>query len=484
MLRNLFSCSSVFIGVFGSMLLITSISLGQGMGGTGMMNSTGTMPTMSTMDGGMGTMPGMDAMPGMGTMPGMGMMGGSGNGLSVLLSQAREEGAMEIDETLFTYNRHEGSITSICLTADDNWILSASTDKTAQIWHPIYKQDENGEFRISSDAQVFRSFSDVHKQGLTSAIFSMDNEYVFTSSYDRSVRLWKINNSENVKAFTGSKDRVWKIACDPSGEYIAAACNDGTVTIWNIKTIEKVLTLQGHEGPVFDLSFSPDGTTLATASADKTIRLWNLGTGREVGKIDGHLDKVYSVRFSADGNYLLSASRDKTARIWNPRGGDELCRFVGHTGAVHQAIFGGNYVCTASDDGTVRVWMPEMSRGGKNNNRNMNAMPGMDTTTMGGGDMLMGAYPLMPGGGMSSKNSTKPQREPGKAKGIELLRFRGDRNDHLFAVAMSSDQYYVLGGGSNGKIYIWEIPGAENQMNMNQYNKLWYRIWYHVSGRR
>jgi len=69
-----------------------------------------------------------------------------------------------------------------------------------------------------------------------SASFSADGKTIATVSFDKTVKLWKL---------------------------------DGTL----------LDTLQGHDDWVWDANFSPDGGTLASASRDRILILWRLCDG-------------------------------------------------------------------------------------------------------------------------------------------------------------------------------------------------------------
>jgi len=431
--------------------------------------------------------------------------GGSASGFDAANMQAASLVSVEpvkIDEPEFIYRGHDEKqpITSVkFLTFNDGngyAVLSASGDKTAKIWALEGKYDpETTEWFVTS-ARLRKTYKDSHSQGVTDAIFSPDFNYVLTSSYDQTARLWNFGNQENIRAYLGCKDRVWKIDVAPSGDYVAGACNDGRVYFWESLTVKKLGSLPnradasllgvgyeevGHEGPVFDVAFSPDSEFAATAGADGTVRLWNLGLKRQVALFKGHTDKVYSVVFSEDGSYLLTASRDKTARLWNPSTGEEICRFVGHLGAVRQAKFVGSYVCTASDDGTVRLWSPQSQT---NSSANNDARGGMGSTSenamgsmgapmgsmsgsmgsmsgsmgsMSGSMGSMGADSSMSGAN-AEKATSKPTRKPGKAKGTELAVF--DANSPVFSADVTDDNLYVCGGCADGTVKIWRFPGA------------------------
>ena len=400
---------------------------------------------------------------------------------------AEEQSVQVVEEPEFVYKGHDLNepLLSVKFYKDSSFdgyaILSGSGDSTARLWLLTGEFDPlTTEWSITK-ANLQKTFKDVHKQGVTKAIFSPDASYVLTSSYDQAGRLWLMRNEENIRAYTGAKDRLWSISVSPSGDYVAGACNDGRVYFWESLTVQKLATLPnnedaslsgntdvGHIGPVFDVAFDPTSSFVATAGADGTVRIWNLGLLRQVAVLKGHKDKVYSVAFSADGSYILTASRDKTARLWNPSTGEEICRFVGHTGGVRQAIFAKSSICTASDDGTIRLWNANDVRSKAN------------ASSLNSGNSSMGSeYGSSMGDSSStpkdaqSNASSRPSRKEGFNKGVELVRFEAD--SPVFSVDVSEDEVYVCGACQDGTGKIWRMPNAaryfgDNSVQGNQQN--------------
>lgn len=410
----------------------------------------------------------------------------SGTGFVQSVNKAEEWKSIQVDSPEYVYRGHEEKkpITSLSFYppqdgSDSYLILSASCDKTAKIWLLEGKYDQETAEWFVTNGRLRKTYKDVHRQGLTSAVFSPDYKYVLTSSYDQVGRLWNIGNQENIRAYLGAKDRLWSIAVADSGQYVAAACNDGRIYFWEPLTVKKLGTLPnredasklgegyedvGHEGPVFDVAFSPDGNFAATAGADGTVRMWNLNLQRQVAVIKASEDKVYSVKFSQDGGLLLTGSRDKTARLFNATTGEEVCRYVGHTGAVHKAEFAGSYVATASDDGTARLWTLQATNGSGASSDRMGAGFMGSAGSMGpamSGDLSMGSdYPEgSMGAGSVAKQAVvgKPVRDPGKPKGTELACF--NVSSPVFSVAVSDDLVYFVTGSADGLARVWRVPG-------------------------
>ncbi len=107
---------------------------------------------------------------------------------------------------------------------------------------------------------------------------------------------------------------------------------DGQVQLWSVGENRLVRELLGHTGMVMNAVFSPDGSQVATASQDGTIRLWNTGDGSLLVALSGHQGIVWSLAYSMDGAYLASVGQDATLRIWDPVAGNLLKMLPTETG--------------------------------------------------------------------------------------------------------------------------------------------------------
>src|SRR5262249_4957612 len=127
---------------------------------------------------------------------------------------------------------------------------------------------------------------------------------------------------------------VNSVVFSPEGKHLATSSDDKTVKVWNVDNGQEVLTFRGHQHDadgditlgncaVRDVAFSPDGTRLASASRDRTVKIWRADTGKEILPLLGHQDTVTSVAFSPDGKRLASASFNRIV-IWDADTGQEV----------------------------------------------------------------------------------------------------------------------------------------------------------------
>ena len=413
----------------------------------------------------------------------------------------------------FTYKLHTDKVTSLAISAQGYACLSGSADATAQIWRirnftpedfamdqqergvgPEMDQFPNQQFPNQQRpnpvappdnlksvlGKRLALFAEGHRQGITSVAISPYEDYVYTASYDTSIRRWSVDSGVSKKKYMGAKDRLWHIAVTSGDEIIAGACNDGKVYFWDSNSGKVKSSVKACEGPVFDAEFSLDASRLVTAGSDGSVTIFRIPALTKAQTLTGHKDKVFTAVFSPDGRFVLTASRDKTARLWDAASGKELCRIIGHEGAVRQAIFlDGGRMATCSDDKTVRIWSTTIALDGGAMNPNHPAQPqqqqqgfghfsgfqddeedenaadpGLAESLFGDEDAPIAAGPDAAGAGPAVPIE----------RAAELVRFAAP--DALFSVAANSQ--VLLAGCNNGEVFLWELaplfppPATEN----------------------
>jgi serine/threonine protein kinase len=217
---------------------------------------------------------------------------------------------------------------------------------------------------------MFRRFSG-HTDLVLSVAFSPDGRRALSGSADGTVRLWNVENGQQLRCFTGHRDFVLSVAFSPDGLRAVSAGCDRTVRLWDVQTGRELRCFSGHIDLVWSVAFSPDGRRVlsgsggtvgpdgtVTTGTEHTARLWDAITGAELRRFEGHTNHITHVCFSRNGRRALSASADRTVRLWNVHSGRELNRFEGHTDLIWNAAFSpaGRQVLSVSQDGTLRWW--------------------------------------------------------------------------------------------------------------------------------
>jgi len=193
-----------------------------------------------------------------------------------------------------------------------------------------------------------------------SATFSPDGKRIITASEDRTAQIWDVSGQQ-LAILSGHKGMVVRTVFHPmDGQIVLTGATDRTARLWNADGV-LIKVLEGHSADVGHLVFSGDGQLMLTAAdgggrCDSAVRIWDCD-GNLVATLDGHTDWITDVAFSPDSQHILTASVDGTARMWD-RTGKALAVLKGHRDRVVNVAFSpdGKHFLTASDDGTARIW--------------------------------------------------------------------------------------------------------------------------------
>ncbi len=229
-----------------------------------------------------------------------------------------------------------------------------------------------------------------HTNLITHVEFSKDGRFLYSSSFDGTIRRWDTTTGETTALLVGSVPvRNFALAADGRvaaqiGDGMTMITPDGIATIlgkggsWCIawaefdKVRDRLIMYRCDRSVVMlvdtalielaggyavnRIAVSPDGSRIAGALGDRTVRVWDAASGKQLSVLRGHSDLVMDVAFSPDGSELASASYDKTIRIWQV--GSTRHRVLrGHAGAVDRVTWRDDeHLVTGSRDGTLRLW--------------------------------------------------------------------------------------------------------------------------------
>jgi WD40 repeat protein len=169
--------------------------------------------------------------------------------------------------------------------------------------------------------------------------WTSDHKQIFTSSYDKTIKLWDAAGGTLVREFKAAPDPVPEVPPKKDDKNPPPPKKDeGPV---------------GHRDQVFSIALSKDGKYLASSSSDKTVKLWDVSTGKVVRDFPNpdlkpafpgepapsHPGWIHTVKFSPDGNQLVTvgaAPRGKSyIAVWTVADGKRLFGAERDFGPIH-----------------------------------------------------------------------------------------------------------------------------------------------------
>jgi eukaryotic-like serine/threonine-protein kinase len=306
--------------------------------------------------------------------------------------------------------------------------------------------------RSIEDAQVESSGSlDGHSGFVFSLDFSPSSGYLASGSWDRTVRLWRVDNRSEVVRMERHKGYVYSVRFSLDGRLLASTGGDGEVHLWSVPSGQHVAELTGHDGNVWTGAFSPDGRLLVTGGADGTVRLWDTESHTQTATASGHQGYLFSAAFSPDGSTVVTGGEDATVRLWTVPALDELRTFSGHSGPVRTVSFkrDGTGVISAGWDGMALSW-----------DLDVEAAPAV----VGRHDDYIWSAALSDNGRLlataSSDNTVRLWQQP---EGELLASLRG-RTRHAWSVALAPSSTLMATGGKDNVIRLWRLTQARARL--------------------
>jgi WD40 repeat protein len=327
---------------------------------------------------------------------------------------------------------HQGAVWAAAFSPDGQYIASSSFDQTIRLW------DRQGK----PIGQPFQG----HQQGILSIAFSPDGQYIVSGSADGTVRLWDKSGKAIGQPFLGHANHVKSVTFSPDGQYIVSGGEDGTIRLWDKQGNPIGQPFQGHQGKIWSVAFSPDGQYIVSGSDDNTIRLWDKQGNPQSQPFRGHQDHVFSVAFSSDGKAIASGSADNTMRLWDLKGNPIGKPFMGHEDFVRSVTFSpdGKYILSGSDDKTIRLWDLKGNQIGQ--------------------PLIGHEYYLYSVGFSPDGKTIVSSSEDGTVRLWNTSDFQFDRTfeghlDKVLAVAISPNGQYIASSSADKTIRLWDKSG-------------------------
>ncbi|KAI6661062.1 Guanine nucleotide-binding protein subunit beta-2-like 1 [Oopsacas minuta] len=246
---------------------------------------------------------------------------------------------------------HNGWVTQIASSAaQPNRLVSASRDKTLMVWN-LTKSDDNYGTPIKSLKGHSHFVSDV--------VMSTDGMFALSGSWDKSLRLWDLNQATTRCKFYGHKKDVLSVAFSADNRQIVSGSRDKTMKIWNTLGLCKyTISDDQHTDWVSCVKFSPNVHVpiIVSCGWDKCVKVWNLSNCKLKTNHYGHNNFLNTVTVSPDGSLCASGGKDTSCMLWDLNEGKHLYTLPAED-TINSLVFSPNrYWLTAAVGPSIKVW--------------------------------------------------------------------------------------------------------------------------------
>jgi hypothetical protein len=148
--------------------------------------------------------------------------------------------------------------------------------------------------------------------------YSPQGDKLASGGQDDMIRIWS-KDGELLIEIEGHDNWVTSLCWSKDGAYIFSGSYDCTIRKWQSIDGEQLVVFHGHTQIVTSICLSTDGCHLVSASVDYSVRIWDLETNQQIKDPLWHDDCVSAVAMSSDAQYLASATFGLGAKVyvWN-----------------------------------------------------------------------------------------------------------------------------------------------------------------------
>jgi WD40 repeat protein len=257
------------------------------------------------------------------------------------------------DEIIY-FKLHDNQVTSLVFSSCENYLLSASKDKTAKIHH-IY----TGKCVTTFD----------HGSSMcSSAIFLENDNTVLTSCLGQCINLWsrqgvKISSfpTVTINEILFSKKHSVLLLVAPTLKAIIIYNLDKRIEVSKLMINDTIISCA--------LSKIDEGEFLLVNSSNSTpvLSLWSLSENNILRKYFGHRQEKLAIKCSFGGvqeKFVLSGSDNKEIYIWNRNSTVPSVILKAHSSCVNSVLWFtnslfSNIIISGSDDHTIKIFSNE-----------------------------------------------------------------------------------------------------------------------------
>ncbi|GAU41981.1 hypothetical protein TSUD_306870 [Trifolium subterraneum] len=239
---------------------------------------------------------------------------------------------------------HSSLITDVRFSPSMPRLATSSFDKTVRVWD------------VDNPGYSLRTFT-----GHSTSVMSLDfhpnkDDLICSCDGDGEIRYWSINNGSCVRV---SKGGTTQVRFQPRlGRYLAAAA-ENIVSILDVETQACRYSLKGHTKTINSVCWDPSGELMASASED-SVRIWTLGMGSEgecVHELSCNGSKFHSCVFHPTFPSLLFIGCYQSLELWN-MAENKTMTLSAHDGLITALSVStvNGLIASASHDKFIKLW--------------------------------------------------------------------------------------------------------------------------------
>lgn len=206
---------------------------------------------------------------------------------------------------------HCSSVLALAVSSDGTLLASGDLAKNIYIW-----SSQGGKL---TRLHIFKG----HRDAVSGLVFRRGTHTLYSSSWDRSVKVWSVDERAYVETLFGHQDRICGLAAGARERCLTAGGRDGTARVWKIVE-ESQLVFNGPQTSIDNIALLNEEHWV-TAGEDGHLALWGIHKKKPLAVVhkshgvdatNGEPNWVSALEARTNSDTVLTGSRDGWVRVW------------------------------------------------------------------------------------------------------------------------------------------------------------------------
>jgi WD40 repeat protein len=159
-------------------------------------------------------------------------------------------------------------------------------------------------------------FLEGHSKPIYAVAYSPDGKFVYSASFDRTVKIWDRATGTVIRSYTDHQNGVLALAISKNGQQFASAGLDRRILLYDVPLRDPLATGSlGGDGVA--VAVSKDGTLVVTGDKAALLRLWNGVSGAHIRDFPGLTAPVTSLFLTDNKRQIVAGTADGFLRAFD-----------------------------------------------------------------------------------------------------------------------------------------------------------------------
>ena len=201
-----------------------------------------------------------------------------------------------------------GEVLAVAVTSDGKYAISGGRDKMIRIF----------DSRTNSEVKCFQG----HRDAVSSLCLQRGTYSLFSGSFDRCIKHWDLNEMGYIETMFGHQDQINSIDCWTKNIPVSSS-TDRTIRLWKVND-ESHLVFRGHKTSI-DCVQVIDDNSFVSAGQDGSITMWKETQKKSLMSLEaahgyencGNPRWIASLSVVKVSDVAATGSNDGYVRLWD-----------------------------------------------------------------------------------------------------------------------------------------------------------------------